>query len=125
MTTDDDNSTTANSNTSQTPNFDSIRQISPYGVEYWSARDLSKLLGYTSWRNFEVAINRAITSCEQVGKIPDDHFVGDNKPIKGDKGAVQNVKDFVLIRLACYHVIKNGDPPPKSASDLNSSLVAF
>jgi hypothetical protein len=30
---------------SNTPDFKSIKQISPYGVEYWSARDLAPLLG--------------------------------------------------------------------------------
>jgi hypothetical protein len=30
----------------QSPDFDSIKQINPYGVEYWSARDLMPLLGY-------------------------------------------------------------------------------
>ena len=28
------------------PDFESIRQVSEQGIEYWSARDLSKLLGY-------------------------------------------------------------------------------
>lgn len=30
----------------QAPDFDSIKQINPYGAEYWSARDLMPLLGY-------------------------------------------------------------------------------
>jgi hypothetical protein len=28
----------------QTPDFESIKQTNPYGVEYWSARDLRPLL---------------------------------------------------------------------------------
>ncbi len=38
----------------QSPDFDSIKQINPYEVEYWSARDLAPLLGYNKWQNFEV-----------------------------------------------------------------------
>jgi len=65
----------------QSPNFESIKQISPYGMEYWSARDLAPLLGYTKWQNFEVAIQRAMTSCQQVGQIVSDHFTDASKVI--------------------------------------------
>ncbi|MEI6043949.1 MAG: DNA damage-inducible protein D [Chloroflexota bacterium] len=129
MTIDDDNSTT-NNDSSDTgdntpPDFDSVKQVSPYGAEYWSARDLSKLLGYTDWRNFEVAIKRASTSCEQVGQNVADHFVGATKPIKGGKGSVQNVKDFILSRLACYLVAQNGDPrKPEIAAAQNYFALA-
>jgi hypothetical protein len=44
------------------------------GVEYWFARDLQKLLGYTQWRNFEPVIEKAITACMTAGENPDDHF---------------------------------------------------
>ncbi len=94
----------------QSPDFESIKNVSPYGAEYWSARDLSKLLGYTEWRNFEVAIRRARTSCQQVGDTPDDHFVGVNKMVKLGSGAQREVKDYVLSRLACYLIAQNGDP---------------
>ncbi|NWJ97311.1 MAG: hypothetical protein HXX20_16120 [Chloroflexi bacterium] len=94
----------------QTPDFDSIKQVSPYGVEYWSARDLSKLLGYTDWRNFEVAIKRSITSCEQVGQQPADHFVGSNKMIGLGKSAQREIKDYILSRFGSYLISQNGDP---------------
>jgi len=28
------------------PNFDSIKHLNPYNVEYWQARELQPLLGY-------------------------------------------------------------------------------
>lgn len=31
--------------------------------EFWSARDLADVLGYTQWRSFEQAISRAIRAC--------------------------------------------------------------
>jgi len=92
------------------PDFDSIKQISPYGAEFWSARDLGPLLGYKRWENFEIAIKRAKTSCQQVGQIVDDHFREATKPIKGGKGSVQNVKDYILSRFSCYLIAQNGDP---------------
>ncbi len=34
-------------NTPRTSPFDAIRKIDEQGREYWSARDMAKLLGYT------------------------------------------------------------------------------
>ena len=42
--------------------FESLKQASQHGAEFWSARDLQPLLGYTQWRRFEGAIQKAITS---------------------------------------------------------------
>jgi DNA-damage-inducible protein D len=44
------------------------------GVEYWFARDLQKLLGYSQWRNFEPVIEKAVTACITAGENPADHF---------------------------------------------------
>ena len=44
--------------------FEDLKRTNEYGAEYWSARDLQPLLGYSQWRRFEDAINRAITSCK-------------------------------------------------------------
>jgi DNA-damage-inducible protein D len=93
------------------PDFDSIKQVNVYGEEYWSARDLMPLLGYgRKWQNFENAIKRAMTACEESGNIVGYHFTDASKPISGGKGAVQNVKDYNLSRLACYLIAQNGDP---------------
>lgn len=94
----------------QSPNFDSIRQVNPYGQEYWSARSLAPLLGYSRWQNFDIAIKRAMTSCEESGNIVQDHFTEVSKPITGGKGAVQSVKDYYLSRFSCYLIAMNGDP---------------
>lgn len=92
------------------PDFESIKQINPYGVDYWSARSLMPLLGYTQWRNFDLAIKKAMIACEETGNVVGDHFADASKPITGGKGAVQNVKDYFLSRLACYLIAQNGDP---------------
>ena len=90
--------------------FEGLRQTNDHGAEYWSARDLQSLLGYSQWRRFEQAIDRAKTSCEQSGNDPDHHFAGAGKPITGGKGAVQVVPDYQLSRFACYLMAQNGDP---------------
>ncbi len=94
----------------QSPNFESIKQINPYGAEYWTARDLAPLLGYNKWQNFEVAVRRAKTACEQVGQIVDDHFTGASKMVSTGSGAQRDIQDYLLSRFACYLIAQNGDP---------------
>ena len=90
--------------------FEQLKQCNEHGAEYWSARDLQPLLGYSQWRRFENAVQKAKMSCQQSGNEPDYHFAGAGKPIKGGKGAVQEVQDYHLSRFACYLIAQNGDP---------------
>ena len=92
------------------PDFDSIKQVSPYGAEFWSARDLAPLLGYNKWERFEVAIQRAMTACEQVGQIVQDHFPASSKMVQVGSGAKRELKGYSLSRFGCYLVAQNGDP---------------
>jgi len=61
--------------------FEELKKVNQYGAEYWSARELQPMLGYTQWRRFEDAVNRAKTSCRQSGNAPDYHFAGAGKVI--------------------------------------------
>ena len=88
--------------------FESLRQTNEHKAEYWRARDLQPLLGYTQWRRFEQAIERAMASCEASGNKSDHHFAGAGKPIVGGKGAVQVVDDYHLSRFACRGVAAQG-----------------
>ncbi len=90
--------------------FEALRLVNQFGAEYWSARGLQPLLGYSQWRRFEQAIRRAQMACSQSGNDPVHHFAGAGKPIVGGKGAVQTVEDFHLSRFACYLIAQNGDP---------------
>jgi DNA-damage-inducible protein D len=46
------------------------------------ARELQELLGYSEWRNFLNAINKANDSCNTIGEEVSDHFVDTNKMIE-------------------------------------------
>lgn len=89
--------------------FEDLKQVNQHGIEYWSARSLQPCLGYSQWRRFENAIQKAIESCKQSGNDPDHHFAGAGKPIPGGKGSSQVVDDYHLSRFACYLIAQNGD----------------
>jgi DNA-damage-inducible protein D len=87
------------------------------GVECWSARDLQLILGYSQWRNFENAINKAKISCENAGELVTNHFAVISKMVEIGSGAQKSVQDIALTRYACYLIAQNGDA--------NKSEIAF
>lgn len=64
------------------------------GVEFWYSREIQKLLGYTEWRNFEVAIDRAKASMNSSESPDEYHFVGVNKMIEIGKGGQRRVRQW-------------------------------
>lgn len=93
-----------------TMSFESLKMLNEHGVEYWSARDLQPFLGYSQWRRFENAIQKAVESCKQSGNNPEHHLAGAGKMILRGKGASLEVDDYHLSRFACYLIAQNGDP---------------
>lgn len=90
--------------------FEGLRQTNEHGAEYWSARDLQHLLGYSQWRRFEAAVERAKASCSASGNEPGNHFADAGKMVDLGSGSVRQVEDIHLSRFACYLIAQNGDP---------------
>ena len=94
--------------------FEQIKKVNEYGKEHWSARDLSKLLGYTEYGKFLPAIERAKESCKNSGQNIDDHFAGVSEMITIATGTPREtqrpVDNYHLSRYACYLIAQNGDP---------------
>mgnify|MGYP002576959406 FL=1 len=90
--------------------FDDIIHISEdREMEFWYARELQPLLGYSRWENFELVVKKAMVSCENAGGNVEDHFRGVTKMIRLAKNAERGVKDYALTRYACYLIAQNGD----------------
>ncbi len=77
------------------------------GVEYWLDRELQGLLGYSDWRNFLNAVEKAKESCKTTGEAVLDHFVDITKMVKIGSGAERKQDDIMLTR---YLIAQNGDP---------------
>jgi DNA-damage-inducible protein D len=90
--------------------FDGIRRVDDDGNEYWSARELYKLLGYSTWQKFQKPIQEAQAACENSGQAAADHFNRQVNMIVAGKGAQRPKEDYHLTRYACYLIIQNSDP---------------
>ena len=67
--------------------FDGIvHKVPEENVEYWLARELMPLLGYTRWENFVEAIRRAESACSAQGIEVSHHFRGVTKMISLPRG---------------------------------------
>lgn len=90
--------------------FQTARQVTDVGTEYWRARELQTLLGYDTWENFERVIERAQEACLSVGEAVGDHFLEATEMVDIGSGATRERRDFILSRYACYLTAMNGDP---------------
>ncbi len=90
--------------------LDDCMHITDDEIEYWYAREIQEILGYSKWQNFDIAIKRAMVSAE-TGKTPvQNHFAEVSKMVKIGSGSERSIKDYKLTRYACYLIAMNGDP---------------
>jgi len=94
--------------------FEQIKKTNKKGQEFWSARGLYKLLGYTEYGKFLPAVERASEACKNSGQNLKDHFAHVSEMIKiatgTEKETQRQISDIHLSRYACYLIAQNGDP---------------
>jgi len=95
--------------------FEAIRRQAEDGSEYWSARDLARILGYTEYRKFKNAIQKAEEACQNSNQAVADHFAHVGGMIEVGKGAKRRIDDVHLSRYACYLLVQNSDPSKPAA----------
>lgn len=93
--------------------FDRLRHHDPEIGDYWLARELQPVAGYTEWRKFEEAISRAQAAIANIDgeDAGQDQIVGAAKLVQnGHSMPAREVKDYRLTRYGAYMVFMNGDP---------------
>ena len=90
--------------------FENIKKIDEDGREYWSSRDLWKILEYTEHRHFLPVIEKAKISCENSGHLVSDHFEDILEMVSIGSNTERQMKSVKLSRYACYLTVQNADP---------------
>jgi len=104
--------------------FEQIKHTDDNNIEFWTARQLAKVLEYTDFRNFTSVIEKAKEACKNSGQPVEDHLVDFNEEINHGKGAVSSYSSYKLSRYACYLIVQNADPS-KEIVALGQTYFAF
>lgn len=90
--------------------FEKIKRTNEHGREYWLAREFAKVLGYSDFRNFENAIEKARIACTTAGQNSQDHLGGVTEMVLTGPNSGRKFPSYMLSRYACYLIAQNGDP---------------
>lgn len=89
--------------------FEDIKKIDEFGNEYWEARELMIVLGYSKWGNFKKVIDKAKITCEISNNRVFEHFADVGKVLTVGNNAKMDIEDYKLSRYACYLIVQNAD----------------
>src|ERR1700674_4231999 len=84
-------------NLPHTSPFEAIRKKAEDGSEYWNARELARILGYTEYGKFKNAIKKAEIACESSGQATPDPFAHVGDMIQTGKGARRNFREDISL----------------------------
>ncbi|MGN0031222.1 MAG: DNA damage-inducible protein D [Candidatus Gastranaerophilaceae bacterium] len=90
--------------------FEKIKRISEDGYEYWSARDLYKLLEYSEYRHFLPVIDKVKEALISLNEDIENHIEDMLDMVEIGSGAARELDSLKLSRFACYIAVQNADP---------------
>jgi DNA-damage-inducible protein D len=90
--------------------FEDIKHLDGQGNEFWYARALAKVLGYSDYRNFVAVIEKAMMALEHSNMQVSDHIGEVTEMVAIGSGAQRPIDSFALSRHACYLIVQNADP---------------
>jgi len=96
--------------------FEKIKRISAEGYEYWSARDLYRLLEYSEYRHFLPVIEKTKKALKHLNESIENHIEDMLDMVEIGSNTKREVESFRLSRFACYLIVQNADPSKKNAA---------
>jgi DNA-damage-inducible protein D len=96
--------------------LEEIKRRNPDGPDYWLAREIAPILGYSAWDKFLPVVARAQEAIVNAGEEPSHHIAQTSKLMGVGKGGRRRVDEFFLSRAACYLIAMNGDPAKPAVS---------
>lgn len=90
--------------------FEAHKKLDPNNQEYWSSRELAKILEYPDYRKFLNVIEKAKVACDNSGEVIHNHFVHVGEMVQIGSGAERPIETIYLSRYACYLIVQNSDP---------------
>lgn len=89
--------------------FEQIKKTDADGKNYWSARELSNVMGYSTWQKFNRVLNKALQVAQSRGMNISEHFNQTVEMVKLGSGTFRKVDNWHLSRLACLIIAENAD----------------
>lgn len=89
--------------------FEQIKKTDADGKNYWSARELSNVMGYSTWQKFNRVLNKALQVAQSRGMNISEHFNQMVEMVKLGSGTFRKVDNWHLSRLACLIIAENAD----------------
>ncbi len=89
--------------------FEQIKRKTGDGKTYWSARELSVTMGYSTWQKFNHVLNKALQAAQNRGVSISEHFNQTVEMVKLGSGTFRKVGNWHLSRLACLIIAENAD----------------
>lgn len=89
--------------------FEQIKKTCADGRFFWSARELSSALGYSTYQKFSRILDKSMTAAQAKGMNLTDHFNQVVEMVKLGSGAFREVQNVHLSREACLMIVENAD----------------
>ena len=89
--------------------FEQLREVDAEGKEWWNSRQLSRVMGYGKYWNFERVMAKAQAWISQKGYHLGEHFVEFTEMAELGNGGVREVISIKLSRAACMAIAMNAD----------------
>ena len=89
--------------------FEQIKKTSADGSFFWSARELSSALGYSTYQKFSRILDKSMTAAQVKGMNLATHFNRVVEMVKLGSGAFREVENIHLSREACLLIAENAD----------------